>query len=90
MGTWTEQRSELLRLGKWVEENYQPGFLVNGEPITNEQMLASSVWRRDQRDNRIAADGCCGEGRDSAGRCYGHGLCPLFVKAKAMVRHGAE
>jgi len=85
---WTERRAELLELGRQTAAEYRSPFSRGDRVITNEEMSALMLWDYANTQERIDQQGCCGRGRDSEGRCYGYGLCPLFLKAQEMVRHG--
>ena len=87
--TWQRVEAELLKLGEWVNDHYQGDFLVDGRPITNVEMMADRIWHNRERERRIAEQGCCGEGHDVTGRCYGFGTCPQFLKqARSEEKHG--
>jgi len=87
MSEWFE-RSEMLELGRQVAAEYRSPFMRGNRVITNVEMSALMLWDHANIQERIDQQGCCGRGRDPEGRCYGYGLCPLFVKAQEMVRHG--
>ena len=87
MSYWSELHSELLELGRQTAAEYRSPFHRGERVITNEEMSALLLWQHSTIQDRIARYGCCGRGRDQEGRCYGYGLCPLFVKAKEMMKN---
>ena len=87
MSYWSERRAELLELGRQTAAEYRSPFMRGQRVVTNEEMSALILWDHASIKERIARDGCCGRGRDSAGRCYGYGICPLFLRAQEMIRH---
>src|SRR3989304_6659924 len=85
---WSERESELLELGRQTAAEYRSPFRRGDRVITNEEMSALMLWDFASIQQRIDLYGCCGRGRDSQGRGYGYGLCPLFLKAREMVKDG--
>ena len=88
MSYWHDRKAELLELGRQTEAEYRSPFMRGDRVITNEEMMALILWDHACIQKRIDLYGCCGRGRDSEGRCYGYGICPLFLKAQEMIKHG--
>jgi hypothetical protein len=75
---------DLVTLGRQVAAEYTKPMGRNGRPLTGVEMLALHRAAVADGDERIAANGCCGE-RDGNGYCLSGGLCPLVEKALRMI-----
>jgi len=80
--------TELLALGRKIDENYEKPFTVFGRPVTNIEMLALLAWRAEKRKESQKDGRCCNdEGPLSGGFCRrGGGMCPLFLEAEEIIK----
>lgn len=82
--------ADKLAMGRWVNERYRKGFMVELDdgtqrPVTQFELYWGTEVKRVEACERRDRDGCCGE-LGIQGRCDGcGGFCPKWEAAHGQV-----
>ena len=75
---------ELIELGRWVRQHKEGGFMVDGRPMTNIEMLATLRLANHEKETMVACDEC--ESPLTNGACsQAMGMCHFFLRAQKIL-----
>lgn len=79
--------AEFSEFGRWVIDHYERPFTIRDgdtvREISSYEMIALHAARRELACEKRDRDGCCGDGDQHEGRCYGcGGWCPKVTEAR--------
>lgn len=77
---------EMLRLGRKILRAPVVEMTYNGEPLTNRQMTAATMYAKFRAERQKRRGECCGAAMGPEGNCFNGGECVLITQAKELVK----